>query len=331
MNKVKVLLITGFSRSGSTVLGRLLGQQPGIFFGGELHSIWKRNAADNELCGCGCGFHDCPTWSGIFSRAFGGIHRQDIDRICNAQSATTRMRHWLSNAWPRFRSGARVRQLQTYSDAVRALFRGIADETGAEVIVDTSKNPSYGLYLTTIPEIDLYVLHLSRDCRAVVHSWQRKRRMHDVHWAEQDMERFPWPWTTLFWVTTNVLTDLNSLFMRKFAFLRYHDFAVHPNEVLRRTLAFIGHPPARPLETMEGTFSLVAPEHSVGGNPSRFDRTDIRIKPDEEWRQSPFQARNRLITLLVWPFMLRYVWTRGLSSTGLSSQRIRVPARSSGP
>lgn len=320
MEKIKVLLITGFSRSGSTVLGRLLGQQQGVFFGGELHSVWKRNVEDNELCGCGQSFKRCSTWNAIFTRAFGGISAVDVNRILSAQSATTRMRHWTSNAWPGLRSRKRADAMRLYSDSVRTLFKAIAEETGCRMIVDTSKNPSYGLYLATIPEIDLHVIHLVRDCRAVIHSWQRKRRMHDVHWAEQDMEQFSWPWTTFFWTATNLLTDINSLFMKKFAFLRYEDFAKNPGEVLPRIFKFTGNDESR-LGNLDGaSFPLKTPEHSLGGNPSRFDRNDIRVLPDEEWR-SLRKGRNLFIAFLVWPLMLRYVWTRKLTRSGLASQR----------
>ena len=41
-NPVKVLLLAGSGRSGSTVLANLLGSVEGAFSGGELRYLWER-------------------------------------------------------------------------------------------------------------------------------------------------------------------------------------------------------------------------------------------------------------------------------------------------
>ena len=74
-----VLFVGGLGRSGSTVLDMLLAQEPGMVPVGEVRHLWERGLRDNDLCGCGAPFHDCPFWRAVGERAFGGWHRLDPD------------------------------------------------------------------------------------------------------------------------------------------------------------------------------------------------------------------------------------------------------------
>jgi len=66
-NKIKVLYITGWGRSGSTILDNIMGQIDGFFSVGELRYIWDRNLIENRLCGCGVPLEECPIWSQILA------------------------------------------------------------------------------------------------------------------------------------------------------------------------------------------------------------------------------------------------------------------------
>ena len=59
-NRVKVLYIAGPGRSGSTVLGNVLGEIEGFFHGGELNFIWEHNLIENRLCSCGAPARAAP-------------------------------------------------------------------------------------------------------------------------------------------------------------------------------------------------------------------------------------------------------------------------------
>ena len=47
---LKVLFIAGTSRSGSTLLGQLLGQIDGFIHIGELRQLWKKGFGQNSPC-----------------------------------------------------------------------------------------------------------------------------------------------------------------------------------------------------------------------------------------------------------------------------------------
>jgi len=52
----KIILIAGHSRSGSTLLDRLLGEMDGFVTVGELRCLWIRGLREDQLCGCGTAF-----------------------------------------------------------------------------------------------------------------------------------------------------------------------------------------------------------------------------------------------------------------------------------
>src|SRR4029078_12568053 len=58
--------------------------------------------------------------------------------------------------------------------ALERLYLGIHEATGAEVVVDSSKIPTYAMLLRRIPAVDLRIVRLVRAPRGVVHSWQRR-------------------------------------------------------------------------------------------------------------------------------------------------------------
>ena len=68
---IKILYIGGYSRSGTTLLLRLLGELPGMVAVGELFDVWDRSYRQNQLCGCGTAFHECDFWREVTLKAFG--------------------------------------------------------------------------------------------------------------------------------------------------------------------------------------------------------------------------------------------------------------------
>ena len=51
MAKTTVLFIAGWGRSGSTIIGNVLGQLPGFFHVGEIGHVWRRAIIEDANCG----------------------------------------------------------------------------------------------------------------------------------------------------------------------------------------------------------------------------------------------------------------------------------------
>ena len=91
--RVRVLFISGFGRSGSTILGQVLDGVPGVVHVGELNFLWDHNVLKNRECGCGLPFSDCPFWQEVMGRAFGGSDGVDALEMVRLQQLGTRTRH----------------------------------------------------------------------------------------------------------------------------------------------------------------------------------------------------------------------------------------------
>ncbi len=191
---VSVVYLGGFGRSGSTLVERVLGAVPGWVNVGEVVDLARSVAPHDELCGCGERFSACPVWSRVGEVAFGGWTDEVLERIRGAHRAAARQRHLpgLLPDLPRPRRGsAPSPALASLRADYAAIYRAVAEVTGSSVVVDASKGPALGQALAGAPDIDLRVLNVVRDPRAVAWSWQREvARPHDASGSDQ-MWRIP--------------------------------------------------------------------------------------------------------------------------------------------
>jgi hypothetical protein len=61
-------------------------------------------------------------------------------------------------------------------DDLQGVLERIAATTGASTFVDTSKSPDFAMALDRLPNVDLYLLNLVRDPRAVACSWYKRKK-----------------------------------------------------------------------------------------------------------------------------------------------------------
>src|SRR5688572_3140851 len=108
--RMRVLYISGWQRSGSTILANILGQLDGFVSTGELYYLWDYVWERNIRCGCGSGFHDCPLWKKVVDDAFGSADRVDVDgmRRMALLACSTRRLPRLMIPWTRRRLANRL-------------------------------------------------------------------------------------------------------------------------------------------------------------------------------------------------------------------------------
>jgi len=306
--RLDVLWIAGASRSGSTLLGRLLGTAPGFVHVGEVTNVWARGALENQLCSCGHPFRECPFWTDVVAEAFGApmIEPGRLDDLLALCQHCDYLPRSLFYAVPGT-GGIRVR---TYTDALRCLHLAIRRVSGAEVVVDSSKRPSYGILLSRIHEMRLSCLHLVRDSRGVSHSTRRLRRKPEIHWEMAFMPTGK-PWRqALRWDVHNACAVLAGWRSDQYVRTRYEDLARQPLETVNVALGELGFPPlASDLVThsSEGGLTLFLPsDHSISGNPMRFQSGQVAVRVDDEWRTAMPQRDRKVVTSLSWPLLKRY-------------------------
>jgi len=294
---VQVLYIAGWGRSGSTILDNVLGQVEGFFSTGEIRSVWDRGLIENWPCSCGAAFRDCALWRRVFTEGFGGFDGVDARRMMSIRDRFDRP--WNVFFPRRFASG----ELSEYRAALTRLYGAIVSVTGARVIVDSSKTPAYCRILQDCPGLEVGVVHLLRDPRAVAFSWQRKRLWGNTEGSY--MSRFGPTRSSLIWDGRQIATEaVGRRAPERYVRLRYEDFVAAPQAVLARILALTGGG-AAPLFAGERKVAL-RPVHGISGNPSRFARGAVEIKADDEWLTRMTRADRWIVTMMTVPLLMRY-------------------------
>lgn len=300
----KVLFIAGFFRSGSTVLDRMLGQVPGFFSAGELRFVWKESFLEDRPCGCGRPFSECPFWKAVVEEAYGTRDRVGLDEVMDLKRRVDRMRYIprLLSPW----KSARFRgDLSRYGSKVEALYRAIRDVSGARIIVDSSKDPSYAYVLANLSGLEVRTVHLVRDSRAVAYSWQRKKIKYEVTGRDEQMPLLGLTESSVGWVRSNLLAEPLKAMVSEHTLVRYEDLMANPAAALDELL-ILAAAEERPLPLVEGPAVELGENHIVAGNPNRFQRGRIELLPDLEWEQEMSRSDKRKVTALTWPLLLRY-------------------------
>ena len=89
--------------------------------------------------------------------------------------------------------------------------------------------------------------------------------------------------------------------------LRYEDLVRVPWEQVGLALTRCGATPdASVLATpANGTVELGS-LHTIGGNPMRFERGEIAVHEDDEWKRKMPMSARREVTAITWPLLLHY-------------------------
>jgi Sulfotransferase domain len=294
----RVLYISGAGRSGTTVLNDILDTLDDVSAFGEVWHVWKAALDSERRCGCTLLLADCPVW-GPTTREYGSVG--DVRKIEALRLSVSRVRHiWLI--------GRRLRRgdpkLRSFAGTAVQTYESLAATTQCTTLVDSSKTPAFAMLVGSQPEVALRVIHLVRDPRAVVASWSRTKTSQGANHVET-LEARGLGHVLREWVFFNTVGL--SLLRRRFPTLvvRLEDLVADPRTTLEAIRGFAG---------IDGSDSLVGADdsiiiggaHTVAGNPDRFKRGPLRLRPNDEWRTSLSRIKRALITAATYPMLRRY-------------------------
>lgn len=317
---LKVLYIAGMGRSGSTLLDRLLGSSPAITSVGELKYLWERGLLENQLCGCGIPFGACEFWQAVLRTALGEAYasraeelndlRRRVDRVRYLPAMLAQSTGW-KHLWAGYAAG-----YQAYTQVLQRLLAGIVEVSGRPVILDSSKDPSPAYLLSTMENVELYVLHLVRDSRAVAYSWQRKKRRPEITEHEAYIPQPPVWRTSIDWALINsAVAPLSLRLGSRYRRLRYEALLNQPQAHVAEIIAWLGLPEAAAPHIDGRTIHLEA-NHSVSGNPMRFERGQIGLRLDTEWQTGMSAWRQLQAVSFNWWMMLGYGYSLSSKARG---------------
>lgn len=304
---VRVVVVMGAQRSGSTLLATVLGMVPGAWIAGELALLWK-SVVQGRPCACLRCCRDCPVWADVLRRTLGdpAVGGRSVEDLSTLMTRHVRMRNL-----PRLLRGqapAPGTELGTLATATRVLYESMAAVSGAEVIVDSSKSPAVVAFLRQVPGIDLRAVHLVRDPRGVAASWSTAKEWARDGWVEW-LDPKPLPAATAGWIGVNAGAEAVRASLGRDAARRvcFEEFLRCPEPVLRSLVDLAGLPQPSPVDVpLDGRAAVIRENHAIGGNVDRFDVGAVPLRADEGWRRRLTPGRQRAVAAATLPLMRRY-------------------------
>jgi hypothetical protein len=298
--KPVVAYLLAASHSGSTLLAMLLASHPDICTTGELKAT-SLGDPDRYRCSCGALIRRCRFWNDVAARMKARGHAFDITKaethlsagaslyvqkflrplVRGAALETLRSAGLgLSPSWHK-----RLAQFHVLNEA---LVRSVCDITGAGVVVDSSKVGIRLKYLLRNPGLDVRVIRVIRDGRAVALTYTDPANFADAtaphlrgggDGQSRDRERLSARDAAHEWRRSNEEADalLCRLDPSRYTTVTYEDVCADTPGVLRKLWDFLG---VRPFVFGDG---WRARSHHVIGNGMRFDSTE-EVRLDERWK-----------------------------------------------
>lgn len=299
---VKVIYFAGYGRSGSTLLDLIFGEMTDFFSVGEIGLIWERSFINNELCSCSLPFSDCDFWNNVKVSMFGENDSNEIVyEVLKLQKELVRVRHIPKLLFKCLRSKKYNERLKYLCDVLGRLYEKIGSCSEAEIIVDSTKLPLYALLLCNVPNVELSVVHLVRNSKAVAYSWKRKRIRPEIQNKIAYMPTYSSIHCAKEWNKNNLIACLLKYFSKNYCLIKYEDFIKDPSKHCGSILRKLKLSNSGNFICKDNSFVLKKESHTVSGNPLRFNKSKIEIKGDIEWEKNLSLKDKILINIFTFP------------------------------
>jgi hypothetical protein len=288
-----VVYLMGHGFSGSTLLTLLLGCHPEIATVGELgvsEQHKRTTSPERYLCSCRRPLRECDFWRRVEREMAARRHPFDAwDSALEFRASQGGVADVLLRALRRGplleaarEAGLRLvpsarRELAATLDRIATLAEVVTSLAGARVFVDASKRPERALFMRRSPRLDVRVIHLVRDGRAVVCS-----SMRNLGWSLEAAADS--------WLADNRRCESarRRLPASRWLRVRYEDLCADVAGTLSRIHRFAGVAPRAEVPRFRER------EQHVIGNRMRLESL-AEIRPDERWREALDAEHRRIL------------------------------------
>jgi len=295
-SEIKVVFIVGYTRSGSTLLERLLSIASGTVAVGEMAYLWEPEVRNNSYCGCGIKWDCCPFWKRVLSAQqcldFEKDRSPDVPQFWRFFGDLVRRRDSSDDA-----------HYRRFLNQIESIYRAISEQTHQSIIVDSSKGPVFGLAVSRLPGASVTLIHLVRDSRGCAFSWMERKARRELG-EKAFMRRLPPYRAALAWTGKNLQADILRMQRCLHIFLRYEDLVAQPAFEVNKILAQLGLSSISP--DQDGIFHPPV-SHGIWGNPDRWSsKHATKVTEDKRWITGLSTRDFAVTTLISAPLLRRY-------------------------
>ncbi len=303
--KSKIIYIVGGGHSGSTLLSLLIGSSDNVFSLGEVYyfNSYNEPESDPELfsyfknqCTCGKIFGKCEFWNKI-NKNF--EHSIELTRKISIFEFIKTIWNMISPFKILFQF-----KLKNGDDNIffNAIDKVVTDsDTECDYLLDSSKDPRrLARMKETVGVENIFVIHLVRDGRGYVASYNSKDKPRAMQWGLKVQNFFT---TGIRWMAINIIT---SMYLKKYQFksiqISYDLFCNNPQDyidVLNKKLNL--NISNQYIEKINNSVY-----HDIHGNWMRNKKIKSIIG-DKSWERDLSLLKRIILGVLMYPVNKRFV------------------------
>lgn len=322
---MNLLSISGSGRTGSTLLSLLLTQNDDVFNAGQIRDFWPAYF-QSAVCSCGQPLPACTFWSAIAPKVFGSPPNQGLAEMQRLMAAFRQDAAAIPDWTDRNVLAHLSRNHATFLARLGSFLLATQEAAQVDTLLDASKSPEIALAFSLVEGVNLRVLNLVRDPRAVAASWARKQGgqaavMFTRVWAERQQRLAQW---------SQILGD-------RFLMVRYEDLTHDPRLVIEQILAWAKLAPNPDLFTSDNHAEVSwARQHMFPPANETFlaeKKTGIDVVASSSWRKPENHSLHRMVESSIGGQMVHYNYQTGVSDgappgTQTTSQPLTSPSGS---
>ena len=300
--KPKIIYIMGHSRSGSTIFDIMLSNASNVVGVGELINLESLGFIKNEYCSCGNRIEECDFWSKI-KKDMLNSEFNDFEKQHNLIKSVDGHKRFFYEYLEKTKTS--IETADNYLNYNNHLFSSIIKHSNANCVVDSSKMPTRGYFLSLMEEFDVYLLHIVRDPRAVCWSLNKPIKKDLEKGVQRDMPGTPIMKTIKSWLGNAVMSlKIKKQLNDKYMLINY-DRLIQDNEAVLNEISKFTNVDFSEVAKMIKRDDEFTKFHTVAGNRLRMAEK-IKLQYDDSWKKNLSAWQKFYITLLTLPLLKKF-------------------------
>lgn len=160
--------------------------------------------------------------------------------------------------------------------------------------------------MTQNPSLDVRVVQLIRDSRAVAYSVLKRSNLPGAPANCWNVPMTDFAKVAREWTAHNLGFDLERMLAKNWLCVRYEQLVAEPIKVIQSILSHLGETDPDLSDFTKSNIVNLQRNHIIGANCNRFEVRDQSIRLDNEWRTVMSWQEKSLVTFITSPILLRH-------------------------